>query len=103
MIFGIKLLTWCSASAVDMSRAGRGALSVSVKAAGRDVKAAVRDIGHGRHEVSFLPTLSTPHRVDVRLNGLHIAGKFEAIVLKNIFLLSNLSIYKFLILSFIFW
>lgn len=59
---------------VDMSRAGRGTLSVSVKAAGRDVKAAVRDIGHNRHEVSFLPSICTPHRVDVKLNGLHISG-----------------------------
>ncbi|CAB3388551.1 Hypothetical predicted protein [Cloeon dipterum] len=59
---------------IDASKAGRANLQVVVTAAGREVKAAVRDVGHGRHEVSFLPSICTPHRVDVKLNGLPVAG-----------------------------
>ncbi|GLH04456.1 Uncharacterized protein GBIM_10161 [Gryllus bimaculatus] len=68
---------------VDSSTAGRGVLTVSVRAAGQEVKNTIRDVGEGLHEVIFHPKLAVPHRVDVKLNGMHIAGCPMEIPVRN--------------------
>lgn len=60
---------------MDTVDAGRGVVSVSVRAAGQDVKHSVRQIDDGCYEVTFHPKLAVPHRVDVKYNGLHISGE----------------------------
>ena len=57
---------------VDAAEAGRGALSVGVKAAGQDVKHSIRDLGAGIYQVLFYPNAPVPHKVDVRYNGVPV-------------------------------
>ena len=55
---------------IDTSGAGKGALSVSVKSAnGEEVRHSIRDIGHGRFEVTYYPTVPIAHRLDIKYNG----------------------------------
>lgn len=61
---------------IDTSGAGKGALSVSIKAAsGQEVTHSIRDIGHGRFEVSYFPVLPVPHKLDVKYNGNFISSR----------------------------
>lgn len=59
---------------VDASGAGRGSLSVGVKAAGQDIKHSIRDLGGGMYQVLFYPRIPIPHKVDVRYNGIPVKG-----------------------------
>lgn len=57
---------------IDTASAGKGALSVSMRAAGYDVEHSIREVedaSGGRFEVSFVPRLPAPHRLEVRFNG----------------------------------
>ncbi|XP_076033174.1 filamin-A-like isoform X3 [Oratosquilla oratoria] len=63
----------CSLS-VDASGAGRGSLSVGVRAAGQDVKHSIRDLGAGHYQVLFYPRAPIPHKVDVRYNAVPVKG-----------------------------
>lgn len=56
--------------------AGRGSLSVGVRAAGQDVKHSIRDLGGGHYKVLFYPRAPIPHKVDVRYNGVPVQGNF---------------------------
>lgn len=55
--------------------AGRGTLSVGVRAAGQDVKHSIRDLGGGLYKVLFYPRAPIPHKVDVRYNGIPVQGE----------------------------
>ncbi|KAG7158756.1 Filamin-A-like 5 [Homarus americanus] len=67
---------------VDASGAGRGTLSVGVRAAGQDVKHSIRDLGGGLYKVLFYPRAPIPHKVDIRYNGVPVqGGPFEVSVL----------------------
>ncbi|KAK8743524.1 hypothetical protein OTU49_001121 [Cherax quadricarinatus] len=59
---------------VDASGAGRGTLSVGVRAAGQDVKHSIRDLGGGLYKVLFYPRAPIPHKVDIRYNGVPVQG-----------------------------
>ena len=55
---------------IDTAGAGKGALSVSIKSAnGEEVRHSIRDIGHGRFEVTYYPTVPIAHRLDIKYNG----------------------------------
>ena len=54
--------------------AGRGSLSVGVRAAGQDVKHSIRDLSGGLYKVLFYPRVPIPHKVDVRYNGVPVQG-----------------------------
>ena len=60
---------------IDTASAGKGALSVGIKAAGHDVKHSIKDIGQGKFEVSYFPLLPIPHKVDVKYNNSLITNK----------------------------
>ncbi|TRY63575.1 hypothetical protein TCAL_00888 [Tigriopus californicus] len=68
---------------VDTSNAGRGALSVNVKAAGQDIKHSIKDVGSGRFEVTFFPYLPIPHKIDVKFNGVSVARSLLEIKVKD--------------------
>ncbi|XP_068086528.1 filamin-A isoform X1 [Anabrus simplex] len=68
---------------VDTLDAGHGVLSATVRAAGQEVKHAIRQLDEGRYEVVYHPKLAVPHRVDVKYNGLHIAGCPFEVAVKN--------------------
>ncbi len=59
---------------IDTSGAGKGALSVAIKAVGgRDVRHSITDIDdRGRFEVTFYPEIPAPHRLDVKFNGSNV-------------------------------
>nr|XP_045601850.1 filamin-A-like isoform X1 [Procambarus clarkii] len=59
---------------VDASGAGRGTLSVGVRAAGQDVKHSIRDLGGGLYKVLFYPRAPIPHKLDIRYNGVPVQG-----------------------------
>ena len=59
---------------IDTTNAGKGALSVNLKAAGQDIKHSIRDLGSGRFEVSFVPIAPIPHKVDIKFNNIAIGG-----------------------------
>ena len=59
---------------VDASNAGRGSLSVGVRAAGQEVKHSIRDLGSGLYQVLFYPKAPIPHKVDVRYNNVPVKG-----------------------------
>ncbi|KAG8237582.1 hypothetical protein J437_LFUL003306, partial [Ladona fulva] len=73
-----------SSLTVDARGAGQGSLSVSVRTAGQDVKHAVREVegssvgredGLGKcYEVTYHPSIALPHRIEIKLNGVHIKG-----------------------------
>ncbi|XP_049948482.1 filamin-A [Schistocerca serialis cubense] len=68
---------------VDTSDAGRGVINVSIRAAGQEVKHSIRQTEDSRYEVIFQPKLAVPHRIDVKLNGLHISGCPFEVPVKN--------------------
>ncbi|XP_047736004.1 filamin-A [Hyalella azteca] len=68
---------------VNAADAGRGALSVGVRAAGQDVKHSIRDLGAGMYQVLFYPIAPVPHKVDVRYNGIPIRPNAFDIPVKN--------------------
>jgi hypothetical protein len=59
---------------VDTSAAGRGALSISIRAVGQEVRHNIRDLGQGRFEIAYMPELPTLHKVDVKYNGHPVAN-----------------------------
>ena len=59
---------------IDTNGAGRGALSINIRAAGQEIKHSIRDIGNGRFEVTYFPEIPIPHKVDVKFNNNAIAG-----------------------------
>lgn len=69
---------------VDTSNAGRGALSVNVKAAGQDIKHSIKDVGAGRFEVTFFPYLPIPHKIDVKFNGVSVARSLLEIKVRRL-------------------
>ncbi|KAK6644516.1 hypothetical protein RUM43_000783 [Polyplax serrata] len=68
---------------VDSREAGPGALAVTVRAAGNPVKHTLKSLSKGLHEVTFYPTISVPHKIDVKYNGLHIRGCPLQLPIKN--------------------
>ncbi|XP_042865445.1 filamin-A-like isoform X5 [Penaeus japonicus] len=68
---------------VDASGAGRGSLSVGVRAAGQDVKHSIRDLGGGLYQVLFYPRAPIPHKVDIRYNGVPVQGGPFEIPVRN--------------------
>jgi len=68
---------------VDASTAGRGSLSVGVRAAGQDVKHSIRDLGGGLYQVLFYPRAPIPHKIDVRYSGVPVKGGPFEIPVKN--------------------
>ena len=61
---------------VDTSGAGSGVLLTSVRAAGQEVKSTVHELDRGQYQVVYHPKLAVPHRIDLKYNGLHTAGKY---------------------------
>ena len=43
---------------VDTSNAGEGALSVSIRAAGQEVRHTIQDLANGQYDVLFYPTMA---------------------------------------------
>lgn len=68
---------------VDAAEAGRGALSVGVRAAGQDVKHSIRDLGAGIYQILFYPKAPVPHKVDVRYNGIPIRSSALEVAVRN--------------------
>ena len=68
---------------MDTSGAGPGSLAVSVRAAGIDVKHSIRELHSGQYEVVFHPKLAIPHRIDVKYNGMHVAGCPMEVAVQN--------------------
>lgn len=57
---------------VDTSQAGEGALSVSIRAAGQEVRHTIQDLANGQYDVLFYPTMAIVHKLDIKYNGLPI-------------------------------
>ncbi len=57
---------------VDTSNAGEGALSVSIRAAGQEVRHSIQDLANGQYDVLFYPTMAIVHKLDIKYNGLPI-------------------------------
>ena len=71
---------------VDTASAGKGALSIAIKAAGQDVKHSIRDIGQGRFELTYIPNLPIPHKLDLKYNNCAISKKaFEVQVQDSLY------------------
>lgn len=68
-------VTYISITCFRTAAAGRGTLSVGVRAAGQDVKHSIRDLGGGLYKVLFYPRAPIPHKVDVRYNGIPVQGE----------------------------
>ena len=68
---------------VDAAEAGRGALSVGIRAAGQDVKHSIRDLGAGIYQVLFYPKAPVVHKIDVRYNGVPVKSKPFEIPVRN--------------------
>ena len=68
---------------VDVSGAGQGALSVAVRTGGQDVKHSIRDMSRGQYQVLYYPALATAHKVDIKYNGLAVAGSPVAVQVEN--------------------
>lgn len=62
---------------VDSREAGSGNMGVSIRAAGNPVKHSLKSISEGLYEITFYPTISVPHKIDVKYNGLHIRGAYQ--------------------------
>ena len=43
---------------MDTSNAGEGALSVSIRAAGQEVRHTIQDLANGQYDVLFYPTMA---------------------------------------------
>ena len=48
---------------VDTSNAGEGALSVSIRAAGQEVRHSIQDLANGQYDVLFYPTMAIGNHV----------------------------------------
>ena len=59
---------------VDTSNAGEGALSVSIRAAGQEVRHTIQDLANGQYDVLFYPTMAIVHKLDIKYNGLPITS-----------------------------
>ena len=59
---------------VDTSNAGEGALSVSIRAAGQEVRHSIQDLANGQYDVLFYPTMAIVHKFDIKYNGLPITS-----------------------------
>merc|ERR1712223_321799 len=59
---------------VDTAHAGEGALSVTIRAAGQEVKHSIQDLANGQFDILFYPTMAIPHKFDVKYNGLPITS-----------------------------
>ncbi|XP_050433144.1 filamin-A isoform X2 [Adelges cooleyi] len=60
---------------VDTRNAGKGELSVVIKAAGRDVKLKTTDVeSNGIHQVAYQPVIPVPHYVHVKYNNYDVHG-----------------------------
>ena len=57
---------------VDTSAAGEGALSVSIRAAGQEVRHTIQDLANGQYDILFYPTMAITHKLDIKYNGLPI-------------------------------
>ena len=57
---------------VDTSSAGEGALSVSIRSAGQEVRHSIQDLANGQYDVLFYPTMAIVHKLDIKYNGLPI-------------------------------
>lgn len=64
---------------MDTSGAGRGVLLASVRAAGQEVKHTVHELDARQYQVVYHPKLAVPHRIDLKYNGLHIAGNINVV------------------------
>ena len=56
------------------AHAGEGALSVTIRAAGQEVKHSIQDLANGQYDILFYPTMAIPHKFDVKYNGLPITS-----------------------------
>ena len=74
--------TECSLT-VDVADAGHGALSVSVKTSGQEVKHSIRDMSRGQYQIIYYPQLATAHKVDIKYNGLTVADSPIVLHAKN--------------------
>lgn len=62
---------------VDTQGAGSGALSVSIRAAGNEVKHTLRELnGSNLYQVVYNPELSVPHKIHVKYNGIYVSGSY---------------------------
>lgn len=60
---------------VDTRNAGKGQLSIVIKAAGRDVKLKSSDVeSNGIHQVAYQPLIPVPHYVHVKYNNFNVNG-----------------------------
>lgn len=59
---------------VDTSNGGEGALSVSIRAAGQEVRHSIQDLANGQYDVLFYPTMAIVHKLDIKYNGLPITS-----------------------------
>ena len=57
-----------------IAHAGEGALSVTIRAAGQEVKHSIQDLANGQFDILFYPTMAIPHKFDVKYNGLPITS-----------------------------
>jgi len=65
---------------VDTRGAGNGALTLSIKAAGSEVKHTIRELETpGIYQVVYHPQVPIPHRIQVKYNNMYISGKFAPI------------------------
>ena len=80
---------------VDTSNAGEGALSVSIRAAGQEVRHTIQDLANGQYDVLFYPTMAIVHKLDIKYNGLPITSNPIETKVRNPGKL-NLSKHKFL-------
>jgi hypothetical protein len=66
LLFPLKTILFAGENnhlVIDTTGSGKGALSISIKTVGgQEVRHSIRDIGHGRFEVTYYPTLPIPHR-----------------------------------------
>ena len=56
---------------VDTSNAGEGALSVSIRAAGQEVRHTIQDLANGQYDVLFYPTMA------IGKTKVQITGNFD--------------------------
>eukprot|EP00096_Caligus_rogercresseyi_P013172 TRINITY_DN5849_c0_g1_i1.p1 TRINITY_DN5849_c0_g1~~TRINITY_DN5849_c0_g1_i1.p1 ORF type:complete len:945 (-),score=251.50 TRINITY_DN5849_c0_g1_i1:1000-3834(-) len=68
---------------VDTSAAGRGALSVIIRAAGQEVRHSIRDLADGRYEILYYPQMAIAHRLDIKYNGYPITSGPLEVKVKN--------------------
>lgn len=55
---------------IDTMKAGKGTLSVAVKAGGTEIEHSITDLGKGQFDVSFVPLMTIPHKLEVKFNNL---------------------------------